>query len=87
MLVQRLACLGLILLFAAACSGGALPTPAPPPTPAATSSAAGIPNPPENSRAYRDADTAGSCYAASLADATCRAACRCGGYGRTRGPP
>jgi hypothetical protein len=41
--IRHLACLGLILLFAAACSGGEPPTPAPPPAPAATSPAAGAP--------------------------------------------
>ena len=43
MSVQRLACLGLILLFAAACTDGELTTPAPSPTLPATSSAAGMP--------------------------------------------
>jgi len=43
MLVQRLAGLGLILLFAAACSGGEPITPAPVPTPTAASAAAGTP--------------------------------------------
>jgi hypothetical protein len=50
MSVQRLACLGLILLFAVACSGGEPPTPAPPTTPAATSFSAGTPHPPEATR-------------------------------------
>lgn len=43
MSVQRLACLGLILLFAAACSGGELTTPVPTPALAAASSVAGMP--------------------------------------------
>ena len=51
MSVWRLACLGLILLSAAACSGGELPAPAPPPTAAAASSAAGTPLSPEPTRA------------------------------------
>ena len=37
------------------------------------------------SRAHRDADTAGTSYAASLADAVHNAASRCGGYKYTRG--
>ena len=47
MLVKHLACLGLILLFGAACSGGELPSAAPPPAAAVTSPAAATPLPPE----------------------------------------
>jgi hypothetical protein len=51
MLVRRLACLGVLLLFAAACRGGEVTTPAPLPTPAAAPSADGTPLSPEATRA------------------------------------
>jgi len=51
MSVKHLACLGLILLFGAACSGGELPSAAPPPAAAVASPAAATPLPPEATRA------------------------------------
>ena len=50
MSVQCLACLSLILLFAAACTGGEPATPASPPTPTASASVAGTPLSPEATR-------------------------------------
>ena len=58
MLVQRLTCLGLILLFVAACSGGELPAPAPAPATAAAPSAADTPLSPEATRVPAEPATA-----------------------------